>query len=452
MVQLSSQLCPSHARLSVMKEEAGGEVAFVAQDPYGATRDLRAGGAVPAAEPESQATEDRLRHLESLTDATLAPLSFDDLLVELLDRVRDMIGADTAAVLLLDESLQYLVATAARGIEEEVYQGVRVPVGQGFAGRVVADERPVVIEQVDDTTVFNPILFQKGIRTLLGVPLVTSDGVLGVLHVGTLGDRRFTAEDADLLQRAAQHVALAARAGLNKAERTAARALQRSYLPSRLPAVAGLDLAARYIPGELIGVGGDWYDVFPLPFGGTAIAIGDVMGHGLSAALAMSRLRGALRAYSLEQPDPAAVLSRLDRNFQHFEDAELATVLYGYLEPSLVRLHLSSAGHLAPVLARPGEQAALLAISPDPPLGVATSTQRISVPIDVPLASVLLFYTDGLVERPTVPLGARLERLTRSVVPGRAEAVCMAVARELIDKDPPRDDVAMLAVRRLGMD
>ena len=241
-----------------MKEEAGGEVAFVAQDPYGATRDLRAGGAVPAAEPESQATEDRLRHLESLTDATLAPLSFDDLLVELLDRVRDMIGADTAAVLLLDESLQYLVATAARGIEEEVYQGVRVPVGQGFAGRVVADERPVVIEQVDDTTVFNPILFQKGIRTLLGVPLVTSDGVLGVLHVGTLGDRRFTAEDADLLQRAAQHVALAARAGLNKAERTAARALQRSYLPSRLPAVAGLDLAARYIPGELIGVGGDW--------------------------------------------------------------------------------------------------------------------------------------------------------------------------------------------------
>lgn len=433
-----------------MVEGTAGGASSVGPGPQLVANDLMSGDRASPGGEEPSAAEDRLRHLESLTDSMLAHLTFDELLVELLDRVRNMIDADTAAVLLLDESLEYLVATAARGIEEEVYQGVRVPVGQGFAGRVVTDQRPVVIEHVDRTTVINPLLFQKGIRSLLGVPLITADGVLGVLHVGTLSDGHFTGEDADLLERAAQHVALAAQAGLNKVERTAARALQRSYLPSRLPAVAGLDLAARYIPGEIIGVGGDWYDVFPLPSGGTAIAIGDVMGHGLRAALAMSRLRDALRAYSLDDRDPAAVLSRLDQNFRHFEDAELATVMYGYLEPSLERLHLSSAGHLAPVVARPGEAAALVAISPDPPLGVPTEAARKTVSIDVPPGSVLFFYTDGLVERPNVQVERRIDRLKASVVPEPAEMVCMAVARELIDKDPPRDDMAMLAVRRLG--
>jgi signal transduction protein with GAF and PtsI domain len=152
---------------------------------------------------------DRLRRIEAVTDAALAHLDMEELLGELLERVRELLDADTAAVLLMDPSSRYLVASAARGIEEEVQQGVRIPLGKGFAGRIAAEKRAVFIEQVDHSNVLNPILREKGIRSLLGVPLLVSGSVLGVLHVGTLSPRRFTSEDSDLLQLVADRVALA---------------------------------------------------------------------------------------------------------------------------------------------------------------------------------------------------------------------------------------------------
>src|SRR4029077_12295293 len=104
--------------------------------------------------------------------------------VELLARVQDILAADTAAVLLVDESRRYLVARAARGIEEEVRQGVRVPFGTGFAGQIASTLEPRRLDRVDATTVTNPILWEKGIRVMLGVPLLSGGRVLGVLHVG----------------------------------------------------------------------------------------------------------------------------------------------------------------------------------------------------------------------------------------------------------------------------
>ena len=132
---------------------------------------------------------DRLRRIEAVTDAALAHLGVEELLVELLDRVRELLSVDTAAVLLLDQSAQFLIATAARGIEEEVRQGVRIPLGKGFAGRIAAQKRPVYLAQVDHSNVLNPILREKGIRSLLGVPLLAGGNAIGVLHVGTLTPR-----------------------------------------------------------------------------------------------------------------------------------------------------------------------------------------------------------------------------------------------------------------------
>jgi signal transduction histidine kinase len=111
-------------------------------------------------------------------------------------------------VLLLDEHTNELVARAALGIEEEVEQGVRIPLGAGFAGRVAAEGRPMVID-VDAYQVFNPILRDKGIKSMLGVPLLVRGCGLGVLHVGTLTPRRFTRAEVDLLQLVAERVALA---------------------------------------------------------------------------------------------------------------------------------------------------------------------------------------------------------------------------------------------------
>ena len=151
----------------------------------------------------------RLRDLQSITDAALSRLHDHDFLPVLLDRVRSILRADTVAVLLLDSPSGQLTAAAAAGLEEEVRQGVRIPVGRGFAGRVAATGKPVILDHVDHTTVLNPILMEKGIRSLLGVPLIADGGVIGVLHVGSLTPRRFTSDDVSLLQLAADRAALA---------------------------------------------------------------------------------------------------------------------------------------------------------------------------------------------------------------------------------------------------
>jgi signal transduction histidine kinase len=156
-----------------------------------------------------QGDADRLRRLQTITDAALAHLELGALLDTLLIRTREALEVDTCAVLLLDEETNELVARAAVGIEEEVEQGVRIPVGRGFAGRVAADRRPVVLDDVDHADVLNPILRQKGIKSMLGVPLIVGGDVLGVLHVGSLTPRKFGTGEIELLQLAADRAAIA---------------------------------------------------------------------------------------------------------------------------------------------------------------------------------------------------------------------------------------------------
>lgn len=389
-----------------------------------------------------------MRRIESVTDAALAHLDVEDLLVELLDRVRELLQVETATVLLLDSSSQQLVVTVARGIEAAVRQGVRVPMGKGFAGRVAAEKQPVIIERVDQTNVLYSFLPEHGICSLLGVPLLSSGTVVGVLHVGALVARRFTDDDVRLLQIVADRVAFATQFQLAQVERAAAAALQRSLLPARLPVVPGLELAARYVPAEHGGIGGDWYDVFTLPSGWLCIVIGDVVGRGLGAAGVMGRLRSALRAYALLGGDPAEVLGRLDQHVQHFGPEMMATVLLAVFEPSLERLHLSSAGHPPPVLALPHQPAALLNVPSDHPVGVPGGLRRRRTSITLQPGALLCFYTDGLVERRDTSLDAGLQRLCESVSASPVDSVCRTVMAQLIGDDPPGDDVAVLAVRR----
>jgi signal transduction histidine kinase len=169
----------------------------------------------------------RLRRLQAVTDAALAHLDVEELLRVLLPRIRDILEADTCAVLLLDEETDELVARAAVGIEEEVEAGVRIPVGGGFAGRVAARKQPVILDDVDEAEVLNPILREKGIKSMLGVPLLVAGAAIGVLHVGTLERRRFEADDVDLLQLAADRSAVAIEhARLFEAERRARQRIE----------------------------------------------------------------------------------------------------------------------------------------------------------------------------------------------------------------------------------
>jgi signal transduction histidine kinase len=163
----------------------------------------------PSPEDRSSASAIALGKLQAVTDAALAHLPSEELLDELLVRIRDALEADTCAVLLLDETEMELVARAAKGLEEEVERGVRIPIGKGFAGRIAAERKPVMIKDLDKAEVVNPILREKGIKSMLGAPLIVEGRVLGVVHVGTLRPRVFTQQDVDLLQTVADRTALA---------------------------------------------------------------------------------------------------------------------------------------------------------------------------------------------------------------------------------------------------
>jgi phosphoserine phosphatase RsbU/P len=391
--------------------------------------------------------EDKLQGIRSVTDAALSYLGADDLLTTLLIRVREILNADTAAVLLLDNSGRQLIATAASGLEEEVSQGVRIPVGRGFAGRIAAERQPVILDHVDHGNVLNPLLLEKGIRSLAGVPLVVHGAVLGVLHVGTVHNRVFTTDDAALLQLAADRAALAVQSLQSREDHAAAIAMQRSLVPAALPAVRGVEIAARYVPGSG-QVGGDWYDAFVLPSGELGMVVGDVAGSGLGAAVIMGRIRSALRAYALEFPDPADVLGKLDRKMQYFEEGDvMATVYYAVLDPDSGQVRISSAGHFPPVIAAPGQRGALAQIAVDPPIGVTDAPVRQVTTLALEPGAVLCLFTDGLVERRDEPIDDGITLLCETVTPGPPEGVCVLVMQALVGSQYPGDDIALLVLR-----
>ena len=399
-----------------------------------------------------QNPQERLENLLAVTEVGLAQLGVEDLLNELLNRVLEIVDADTAAVLLLDEGGTQLVARAACGIEEEVRQGVRIPVGEGFAGAIAASRRPVLLDEVGPATVTNPILWEKGIRVMLGVPLLSAARLVGVLHVGRLDDRPFRDTDAELLAVVADRVAGAVQTNKLAVERAAAALLERSLLPPTLPSCPGLEFAARYVTRADRAVGGDWYDAFTLPSGALWVVIGDVAGHGLVAAVVMGRVRSALRSYALEDYPPDEVLRLVDRKVRHFEVGAIVTAACAVSSPPYDQFQVVAAGHPPPVLAVPGQVARLMDVDVRPPLGVGTEAKHLPTTFSLAPGGVLVLYTDGLVERRDEVLDVGLARLCAAVTVERPEIVCRNVMREMIGSQNAQDDVAVIALRRTDND
>ncbi|WP_344427671.1 GAF domain-containing SpoIIE family protein phosphatase, partial [Amycolatopsis minnesotensis] len=316
-------------------------------------------------------------------------------------------------------------------------------------GTIAATRRPLTVDQVGPGTVLNPLLWERGLSTLLGVPLLAGDDLVGVLHVGSMTRREFTDTDTELLEMVATRLALAVQLEDAASDRAAATALQRDLLPAHLPTIGELEFAARYVPGTSTGVGGDWYDQFELPGGRLGIVIGDVAGNGLGAAIVMGRLRSALRAYALDYHDPADVLTKLDRKARHFETGVMTTVGYGVLDPKHDQITVSLAGHLPPVLAHPAGTAEIVTVDPDPPIGLPlTVRERRSTTIALPLGALLCWYTDGLVERRGSSIDEGLHKLTTTITAGQPERVCAKVMTELVGRNPVPDDIAILIMRR----
>jgi serine phosphatase RsbU (regulator of sigma subunit) len=304
-----------------------------------------------------------------------------------------------------------------------------------------------MLDRIDATTVTNPILWEKGIRAMVGVPLLSGGKVIGVMHVGTVGDRRFGEADVEVMQLVAERIAGAVQVRVLEAERDAAEALQRSLVPSAPPRLEGLEFAARYVPAES-GVGGDWYDVFELDNGDVWVVTGDVVGHGLRAAVVMGRLRSALRSYALLEVTPGELLRLTNRKMRHFEIDKMATCAVAVISPPYEHASFALAGH-PPILAvSPGRPAAFVDATVGPPLGVRTDLPWPVHTTPLGPGDVLFFYTDGLIERRGESLDQGLERLQRAVTAAPPEVVCQRVMAALIGTRELRDDVAILALRR----
>ncbi|MFC8064928.1 SpoIIE family protein phosphatase [Streptomyces sp. NPDC057293] len=317
------------------------------------------------------------------------------------------------------------------------------------------------------------------VQSTLAVPMVAHDTVVGLAQFArTKGSEPFGDRDRDLaVELAARAAVCIDNARLYRREHERALILQRSLLPPGDPEASGLDIACRYLPGEAATgraseVGGDWFDVIELPGHRTALVVGDVMGRGLRAAVAMGELRTAVRTLAQLDLEPAEVLSQLDeiarglgapggvqqatRAARRPREADLsevylATCVYAVYDSVTRRCTFANAGHLPPVLVEPGESALMLDVPPGLPLGVGGEPFE-EVEVELPEGALLALYTDGLVESRDHPLDEGLQAFVGALTDPTQplEDVCDQVLNTL-DSHHGEDDIALLMARVQGL-
>ncbi len=290
-------------------------------------------------------------------------------------------------------------------------------------------------------------------ETFVVLPLVAARRLNGLLVASWEVPRALEDEDRVILEALAGQAAQALdRAGRYESEQAIAETLQRSVLPDSLPRVEGIQLAARYLPGSTqLDVGGDWFDALMLPDGKLGLVVGDVVGKGVRAAASMAQLRNAIRAFSVEHLKPSSAIARLNRLCMDVLDAAFATVVYLTVEPSTGICRMSSAGHPPPLVAFPDGRVELLEGARGLPLGAAADAKYRQETIELPAGSVLLLYTDGLVERRGSSIDDGLAAVREAVAgaPTDPDRLLDHVLERVVGGREREDDVAMLAARIL---
>jgi PAS domain S-box-containing protein len=412
-----------------------------------------------AARAEAEAVADTMGKLQAVTDVALRHLTLDDLLHALVPRIRETMGVDAAGILLIGghDAGETFASGAVVTPEGKAESGTRIPVARGFTRRIAGTGEVVAIEGVTDQLVLHPLLKDCGIVSLAAAPMAVEGRLHGVLQVATTKRRKFLDADQGLLQLIADRAALAVQhARLYEREHGIVETLQRALLPTRLPQLPGVHVAARYLPGGMgsdVDVGGDWYDVFPLENGCIGVAIGDVAGHGLRAAALMGQLRNSLRAYAIEGHPPAVVVDRLNRLVRDLEQGWMATLLYMVLAPDDSEVRFANAGHM-PALALEMGDARFVDVQRGPPLGVGADGDYAEVVEPMQPGTTIVLFTDGLVEQPGLSPDVALARLAENALAIPAhdpDGLCDHLVRTQLGEGQPRDDVAFVAIHTVPL-
>ncbi|SEL92676.1 SpoIIE family protein phosphatase [Streptacidiphilus jiangxiensis] len=335
---------------------------------------------------------------------------------------------------------------------------VHSPQATSVAARCVAEERPIVSNSPGDEQMAlaapeagRVARYRRlGIHSSLVVPLRARGRVIGVVNLMRAGESPpFTAEDVELVgelaRRAANSISNAQRFAH---EHETALVLQRALLSERTRPHVDVECAGRYLPaGKTAEVGGDWFDSMALPGGRTLLVVGDVMGHGLEAAASMGEYRSLMRALAFQGWGPEKILSEAQRTVEALGLDRVATCLVAEIDPAAGTVTLAGAGHLPPLLLRRGLGAQFAALPGDPPLGAGVGHYR-STTLRLPPGSVLLLYTDGLVERRGEDIEDSLQSLAAlDLDPETPLERLLDTALSRLSVSPAEDDVALLAAR-----
>jgi anti-sigma regulatory factor (Ser/Thr protein kinase) len=387
---------------------------------------------------EQQRETERLAFLAGVAEAIAESLDLDTLLDRLAHRLHPMLGDRVAIVALGGERASVGVASSRDGERdlEATLRGSEAPALLALLGAAEALEHRSVRTN-DDARSFGVVVpFADG-ETVTGAIVASRDRVRGAFSAGEIR----LAED--VAARAALGIA---NVRLYERERRLADSLQRELLPTTLPQLAGLSFDAVHDPGSSeADIGGDWYDAFELPSGMVAFSIGDVAGHGLSAAIVMGRIRQAIRAFALLDSDPRSMVENCDRLLR-LENAPMVSAIVGRVDPGARTIEFANAGHPAPIVLSEGHVRAIerpRAL----PLGLIEN-ERIEIgTFALAPGDVLVLHTDGLIELDRdVELGERkLHAVLESLAGSLAERPAAEILGRMCDK-PPRDDIAVLTI------
>jgi anti-sigma regulatory factor (Ser/Thr protein kinase) len=406
-----------------------------------------------------KATSRELRQLRRLTTALGDALTVDDVARETLQRVLTLPGVVRVGLALTytgGRQLQF-VAADRDAIEPprirwcliDAYADVPVVTA-------VRDGDEIYLQTFADIVAQFPEIAEQqssyGTKSLVALPLVTDEERIGALLLAFDSERYFSAQDKWFLNGIATQVTQAVRRGLAyQIQSTTSEQLQRSLMPHSLPEVDGLSLGSHYAPGGLnVEVGGDWYDVLELPDGSVLFALGDVMGKGVPAAIVMSEVRAAMRAYALLDPRPSVVLARLDNLVNRLAVPEqIVTAVYGLVAADRSSLTYAVAGHPPPLLVPAAGPASVLREEIGAALGLGVGPWP-ETTLEMPAGATLLLYSDGLVETRNVDLFTGIDRLveTVSALPKghrNAREMCSRVSKITQHQDAD-DDVTVLAL------
>jgi PAS domain S-box-containing protein len=381
----------------------------------------------------------RTSRLQQATSLLAEALSVKEVLTVITEVGRSAIGADRAAVGIVVNNDRLRLRVMSAGESEDgpgELAGGELPLeSPSVMSAAIALRRSLVFSSPDslrrhfDVEDGEVALRHGDEQAWVGLPLTTSGAPLGALQFAFTAPHQITDEERVFLEALAGQGALALeRATMYEREHATAETLQHSLLPDTLPEVPGIALRATYKPVSR-EVGGDWYDAFRLPDGKLAVAAGDVMGKGLTAAAGMGRVRNALRALALTDPRPAAVLAGLDRLFLATElDEQVTTVCYLVVDPETGEGVAGNAGHLPPLLLGPDAEPRLDQTEAGTPLGWASPRRQ--YPFRLPPGNTAVLYSDGLVENRRRGLDTGLDELV--AVAAQAPAAVVADPDKLI--------------------